>query len=52
MNEEITPSQNKELNFVLKLPDLNKDLITPINRCHYDGHPSAYKPFTTLSRGE
>lgn len=30
MNEEITPSQNKELNFVLKLPDLNKDLITPL----------------------
>lgn len=30
MNEEITPSQNKELNFVLKLPDLNKDLVTPL----------------------
>nr|DAK89128.1 MAG TPA: hypothetical protein [Caudoviricetes sp.] len=30
MNEEITPSQNKELNFVLKLPDLNKDLITSL----------------------
>ena len=30
MNEEITSSQNKELNFVLKLPDLNKDLITPL----------------------
>lgn len=30
MNEEITPSQNKELNFVLKLPDLNQDLITPL----------------------
>lgn len=30
MNEEITPSQNKELNFVLKVPDLNKDLITPL----------------------
>lgn len=30
MNEEITPSQNKGLNFVLKLPDLNKDLITPL----------------------
>lgn len=30
MNEEITPSQNKELNFVLKLPDLNEDLITPL----------------------
>lgn len=30
MNEEITQSQNKGLNFVLKLPDLNKDLITPL----------------------
>lgn len=30
MNEEINPSQNKELNFVLKLPDLNEDLITPL----------------------
>lgn len=30
MNEETTPSQNKGLNFVLKLPDLNKDLIPPL----------------------
>lgn len=30
MKEEITLSQNKGLNFVLKLPDLNEDLITPL----------------------
>ena len=30
MNEEITPSQNKELNFVLKIPELSNDLITPL----------------------